>query len=256
MILVIPAIELSDGRCCDRIKGENGTENLYNLFKNNPCELIKLWRRENAKSVHINDIDSFIHNSGQVNINGIIYLTELTDIPLSLAHNFKETELCRIFLNSGIYRLFIGKLFISNNLEVASLVSEFTPSRVAAYIDADDDFAYYDSDDLKLPIDDMISLVKQSGANRILYSNRTWNDSINDADIENIKKIAEKHKVRITINGGISSPQDLWRINKLSKYGIDSTIMSRPLYSNSFPCQKIWRMVEAELEPKILYNNH
>ena len=117
MILVIPSIELSNGICCDIIHGEVGTESLYDKFFRNPCELIKLWRRENAKSVHISDLDSFTMESAEVNINGIIYLTEMTDIPITLAHNFKDIELCNIFLTAGVYRIFISKLFFSNAYE-------------------------------------------------------------------------------------------------------------------------------------------
>ncbi len=255
MLLVIPSIELSDGICCNRIIGEDGTDSLYDQYRRNPCELIRLWRRENAKSVHINDIDSFQNKSIETNINGIIYLTEMTDIPLTLLHNFKDLGLCRIFLNAGIYRIFIGKLFINYPYEISQLVKQYTPSRVCAYIDTDNTTVYYDNDTVKIPIDEVMKLIKSTGVNRILYHNRNWKDSVSDEDIESIKDIFERYKVRITINGGVNSAPDLWKLNTCIKYGIDSVTIGQAFYQNKFPCQKIWRMIEAELEPNIVNNS-
>ena len=252
MLLVIPSIELSDGICCNRIIGEYGTDSLYEQYKQNPCELIRLWRRENAKSVHINDMDSFQKKSSDININGIIFLTEMTDIPLTLLHNFRDLELCSIFLNAGIYRIFIGKLFINYPYEISQLVNHYTSSRVCAYIDTDNTTVFYDNDTLKIPIDEVMKIIKSTGVNRILYHNRHWKDSVSDSDIESIKNTFEQYKVRITVNGGVNSASDLWKLNTTNKYGIDSVTIGQAFYQNKFPCQKIWRLVEAELEPNII----
>jgi phosphoribosylformimino-5-aminoimidazole carboxamide ribonucleotide (ProFAR) isomerase len=65
MILVIPAIDLRNGKSVHMIQGEEGTESLYRGMSQNPLELSKLWRRENAKTIHINDLDSFDDRGNQ-----------------------------------------------------------------------------------------------------------------------------------------------------------------------------------------------
>jgi len=254
MLLVIPSIELSNGICCNRIQGEYGTDSLYDQYRRNPCELIRLWRRENAKSVHINDLDSFTNRSSELNINGITYLTEMTDIPLTLLHNFKDLKLCEIFLNAGIYRIFIGKLFINYAYEIKQLIKQFTASRICAFIDTDGTNVFYDTDTVKVPIDEMMKIIKSTGVNRILYRNRLWQDSITDENIEQIRDLFSQYHFRTTVDGGVNKAQDLWKLESTNKIGIDSVTIGQAFYQNKFPCQKIWRMIEAELEPRIANN--
>jgi phosphoribosylformimino-5-aminoimidazole carboxamide ribotide isomerase len=36
-------------------------------------------------------------------------------------------------------------------------------------------------------------------------------------------------------------------LQTLERYGVDSVILGRPLYENSFPCQALWRLNEENL---------
>lgn len=253
MILIIPSIELSNGICCNIIHGEVGTEPLYDKLYRNPCELIKLWRRENAKSIHIADLDSFVMELAEVNINGIIYLTEMTDIPITLAHNFRDIDICKIFLAAGVYRIFIGKLFLNHTYDILQLCQQFTASRICALIETDGIYAYYDNYTLRILLTDLLPIIKSTGVNRILYKNFKWGNSITNTEFDELKFLNEKYKVRITLDGGVNCTEDLLRINNNAQPSVDSLILGNPLYNNQFPCQKIWRKVEAELETKNNY---
>jgi phosphoribosylformimino-5-aminoimidazole carboxamide ribotide isomerase len=51
----------------------------------------------------------------------------------------------------------------------------------------------------------------------------------------------------VTALGGIDSPAELWHVQDLIKYGVDSVVIGRAIFENKFPCQKIWR-----LKPKFM----
>jgi len=59
-------------------------------------------------------------------------------------------------------------------------------------------------------------------------------------------EIAEDTKLKITAAGGISNYGDLKRILDIEHLGIDSVMISRALYENQFPCQRIWREIESK----------
>ncbi len=252
MILVIPSIDLDKGVCCNKIIGEDGTSSLYNEIKNNPCELLKLWRRENAKSIHINDWDSFHNTDKEKNINGIVYLTESIDVPVSLYFDLNDIDTCSMLLKSGVYRLFLGSIFLHEQQGIKELVQFHTASRVCAYMDADDRYVYFENYNVKIPIEEYFKIIKSTGTNRVLYKNRHWEYNLTDFDIEHIKKLAVDNQIRITINGAVNNSETLWKINDLCRFGVDSVVLNDALYNNKFSCQKIWRMIEAELEPDII----
>ena len=54
MLLIIPAIDIKDGKCVRLVQGEPGTEKIYS---DDPVEMAILWRGENFKALHVVDLD-------------------------------------------------------------------------------------------------------------------------------------------------------------------------------------------------------
>ena len=52
----------------------------------------------------------------------------------------------------------------------------------------------------------------------------------------------------------MGGPKQLWDLQQLTSIGLDSVIVGRALYENRFPCQRMWRTIEAKLEPSIVAN--
>lgn len=255
MILVIPSIQLINGECGDKISGTYEENELYKTFRKNPKQLIKLWRRENAKTIHINNIDSFQEKDNNKNLNLIAEFSKQTDIPISLLHNFKTVENCRKVLRSGIYRIFVGIVPLKEKEGIKELVKEYGMSRICGNILCDGSNAIIDEDKRTMPVINLLKAYKEVGIQRILYNSTFSLNTIRVDDILQISNINKEHKMRITVNGGAIAPNDLWRLNENATGGIDSIVIGSALYQNNFPCQQIWRMVEEELEPNIIKDN-
>ncbi len=54
MLLILPAIDIKDGRCVRLVQGVFGTEKIYS---DDPVQMAILWRGENAKTIHVVDLD-------------------------------------------------------------------------------------------------------------------------------------------------------------------------------------------------------
>lgn len=251
MLLVIPEIQLIKGECNRLISGVKGTEKLYKEFSENPDELCELLRRENAKSIHIMDVDSLLNHDNNLNMNMILFLSQAVDIPIQVFSNFKNLDECYSLLNNGVYRIIIDELAYLDPEGVKSLIENYTPSRIVCSIYSKGGDLIFDKADKNVSDLEFAEHVKSLGANRIIFGNEDWERKCEGPDLDMLIMFAEKTGMRITIANGVNSPEKLWEINKLVKYGIDSVIIGDGLYSNKFPCQKIWRKVEAELEPAL-----
>lgn len=244
MILVVPSIELENGACKQCIVGEAGSETLYRNMACHPEKLVRLLRRENAKALHLVDVDTIKSPGVKINYKNILSIPEAVDIPIQLQANFQSVEDCAFFLENGIYRVAPSELLLKDSQGAASLVKEFTPSRVI--------FALSCSESKEAPdIVGLAGLAKKAGATRVLVDCRK-NVYGGASDEKIIARISDKTKLRITLFEGVSSPEQLWRLKEFNRYGVDSVVIGKALYDNRFPCQKIWRMVEAELEPKLI----
>lgn len=247
MILIIPALQLIDGHCSLFVKGEAGTKSLYHRLSDRPAELCSLWRRENAKTIHITDYDS---NYTKIfsNLDSIIFLADTVDIPFQVLANMRSVKECRYLLDNGIYRIAFGQLMLTDPEGVKELVKEYTPSRVVGYVETINGKVKFAEFKNVCKDVEFIEEIKELGVQRIIYKDETWLNKDVGVNFDKLKQIGSDTKTRITVFEGVTRPAQLWRLNETFKYGVDSLVIGKALYENNFPCQKIWRMIEAELE--------
>lgn len=248
MVLVIPLVELRNGFCSFCIEGERGTEEFYVRLTKNPKELTKLLRRENAKSLHIVDYDSLRDPSSRKNKNAIMYIAQNLDIPVELHSVFQTAAEADNYLNNGIYRVVTGRLAFMDPTGFSALIKEYTPSRVAFGIFPDS--GVINIKDPKVSITDMEACryAASLGAKRVVYGESDWEQAPDMPDLSTAIRIYSETGMKVTLFEAVRSAPELWRVNDMGQYGIDSVVIGRALYENKFPCQKIWRLIEAKLE--------
>lgn len=248
MVLVIPSIELSEGRCTRLICGEEGTEDFYKCLSEDPLALCHFWRRENAKSLHLFDYDSYNGLNNYLNINSILYIINQLDIPIQLSSDFSDTSECKLYLDNGVYRIFISELALMDPIGVSELIKEYTPSRVCFQAFTDNRYIFFPNTQQQLKDIEFAKFIKNLGGNRIAYNTLNNSQEKPPFDFNYLIKFAMDSGLKITISDGIYNSKDLLECPNVLKYGIDSVILGEELHNNSFPCQKIWRIIEAEVE--------
>jgi phosphoribosylformimino-5-aminoimidazole carboxamide ribotide isomerase len=99
--------------------------------------------------------------------------------------------------------------------------------------------------------EDFLRHVAALGGKRVIYTELDWEGNLTGEDIPTINRVASVAPLRFTMAGGIASPEHLWMLQSSVPRNVDSVVIGRAMYENRFPCQGIWRAVEAKLEPEI-----
>jgi phosphoribosylformimino-5-aminoimidazole carboxamide ribotide isomerase len=248
MFLVIPELVLEDGHCSYCIQGESGMEKHYLTLSDNPDQLCKLWRRENAKALHVVDLDSYRGKDNSKNIELLEYIINSVDILIQLSTYERSIEKLRGFLNKGIYRIIIDDIIIEEEKAIKAMIKKYTASRVALNIEVLRDKAIFGHEESSMSDLELARHAKEIGINRAYYYDRLLPLQ---HDLSRIINFAEETRMRITVVEGANTHAELMRLKDKFSNGIDSVTIGKALYENRFPCQKIWRMIEAELEPGI-----
>ncbi|MCX7930315.1 MAG: HisA/HisF-related TIM barrel protein [Chlorobi bacterium] len=249
MILIIPALEIRSGRCRRSIQGDPALESYYARLQEEPAEMALLLRRENARTIHVVDLDALDHSPSEANRKAIESIIDAVDIPIELLSKFDDPDTCQHWLRRGAFRLVLSDLIVTAPEQVFRLVERYSASRLVLGIRA---VARRVQVGQQVLMD--VELARQArdlGIRRVVYSDVGWEGTYDGPDFELIEEFARTVQMSITVAGGIDSPEELWRCNSLQSVGVDSVIVGRALAENRFPCQHIWRMVEAETGKKI-----
>lgn len=249
MILVVPSIDMKDGRCIRCIHGEPGTEVLYHNMSEHASVLARLWRRENAKVIQVTDHDSMSGSDATVTFRTVVEVQRKVDIPIQFVTSTQDIHAIRKLLEDGVYRVGISTPVVSNPEGVRELVRDFGPSRVVFGIRAENGVVSCGGLVAPMSDEEFIECVRNLGGNRIIYSDASWEGNLAGEDLSVLRRILDiASPMRVTAAGGISRASDLWELNSMAGLGVDSVVVGRALYENVFPCQKIWRQIEARVE--------
>jgi phosphoribosylformimino-5-aminoimidazole carboxamide ribotide isomerase len=245
MILIIPAIDIKNGRCVRLIQGEPGSEKIYS---DDPVKTAKLWRRENAKILHVVDLDGALEGRPK-NMKIIEKIVNAVDIPIEAGGGFRTYDDVKYAIEIGVMRVIISTIAIKNPELVKKLISDFSPRRIVMALDAKNGIVHIEGwkESTDISAVELALEMKKLGVERIVYTDILRDGTMRGPNLEAIKELAIKTGLKITASGGISGYEDLKRLNELEKFGVDSVIIGKALYENRFPCQKIWRIIEAKM---------
>lgn len=245
MLLIIPAIQIKAGKCIFKVKYEDGT-----FCSDDPVEMAKLWRRENAKSLHVTDLDA-VDTGRFVNLDVIQKMIETVDIPIEAGGGIQSLADAKRAFDIGVYRILIGSLFLEKPTEAVKILDKYGGSKVVIGLSVENDKVVTKGwvKNWDITLIDAAQHAKFLGFTRIVYRNIFNDGKASYPNLEAIKEFAIETGIRVTASGGIRGLDDLLKMQELVKYGVDSVIIGKALYENKFSCQSIWRICESMKYP-------
>ncbi len=237
MVLVIPSIPIVHGVCSVQIASlaHEIHHSDGDIYSQNPVDRARLFRRENAKMLHLQfqapeswDESSLAIIREMRDAVNIPFGMSLTELPPT------DSDLETLF-DAGILRVFLpqdtpAQIFLS-------YCERFTSRKIIPTID------------LFFDLQSHLPLFRSSGIDRIaldLSADDSLESSALDWDrLREIAGLAHSASIRITALHGVRGYSELNRIQELDA-ALDSIVLCRAINENRFPCQLIWREVEAE----------
>lgn len=241
MLLIIPALDIRGGRCVQMVQGVEGF-----VYSDDPVEMARLWRRENAKSLHVTDVDGRFQGH-LVNTDCIRRIVSSVDIPVELGGGMRSLSAIRQAFDIGVYRVLIRTMIIEEPEVAKKAIEIYGPSKIALGIDARDGIVVTHgwTESSGLTALTVALNAKALGFKRVLYTDIRLDGTFRGVNLKVLRELAEKSGMRVTASGGISGLDDLLKIQELERFGVDSVVIGRALYENKFSCQGIWRTCEA-----------
>ncbi|QQS37837.1 MAG: 1-(5-phosphoribosyl)-5-[(5-phosphoribosylamino)methylideneamino] imidazole-4-carboxamide isomerase [Ignavibacteriales bacterium] len=242
-LLVIPSIDIRGGKTVRVVQGIpelNCTE-----YGNDPVEMARIWRAENAKMLHVVDFDAAIDNSKQ-NFDVVGEICSSVIIPVEFAGGIRTFDDAKMIIDKGIARLVVSTMAIENRNEFVNLFEFYGPSKIVVALDVIDGELVTRGRKTKTGINcySFATEMKSIGVERFIVTDVVKNGMMEGPNLALTKKVADITGVRITHSGGIRNKDELSDVQTLISSGVDSVIIGRALYENRFPCQKLWRVAE------------
>ncbi|MGB9664615.1 MAG: 1-(5-phosphoribosyl)-5-[(5-phosphoribosylamino)methylideneamino]imidazole-4-carboxamide isomerase [Ignavibacteria bacterium] len=242
-LLIIPSIDIKDGKLVRIVQGIPKV--VPSIYPDDPIEMAKIWRAENAKCLHVVDFDGAWYGSNR-NFPIIEKLISSVVIPVQVGGGLRTIEKIREAFKIGAARVVLGSIAVTNPEILQQALDEFGAEKIIVSLDVIKNsvmiFGRKETSALN-PISLGLNM-KTLGVKRLIVTDVERNGLMLGPNLELLKLMAEKVGIKITASGGVSGYKDLVSLLDLTPLGVDSVIIGRALYENKFPCQELWRIAE------------
>ena len=230
-MLIIPAIDLKDGRCVRLIQGEMDRETVY--FENS-VEAAKHWLNEGATFLHIVDLNGAVEGR-PVHTKEVAAICRQPGLTVELGGGLRSVEAVDAAFDLGVTRVVIGTAAYDNAEFLRTLCKKY-PGKIVVGIDARQGKVAVKGWKATTAMD-AVELAKRcadDGAARIIYTDISRDGTRDGVNLAETLKIAEAVKIPIIASGGVATLDDLRKLVPLEKSGVEGVIVGKALYAVAF----------------------
>ena len=134
-MLLIPAIDLRNGRCVRLLKGDFAAETRYEF---EPHELLQRYRGIGATWLHVVDLDG-ARDGTLANRSIIVGLASQTAVRIQVGGGVRSAAAVDDLLRHGVSRVVIGSLAVEQPQEVIGWLNRFGAARLCLAFDVRND---------------------------------------------------------------------------------------------------------------------
>ncbi|OGL45156.1 MAG: 1-(5-phosphoribosyl)-5-[(5-phosphoribosylamino)methylideneamino]imidazole-4-carboxamide isomerase [Candidatus Schekmanbacteria bacterium RBG_16_38_11] len=242
-MLIIPAIDLKNGKCVRLSQGRMEEET---VFSNSPLMVAKKWEELGAKLLHVVDLDGAIAGEPR-NGNIVIEIAKSVSIPIEIGGGIRDFKTAEKYFKQGVARAILGTAAFSDENFIKKL-TECYPGKVVAGIDAKDGMVAIKGwvEVTQMKATDLAKKLKSYNIASIIYTDISKDGMMIGPNIDAIREFASSIDIPVIASGGISSLEDLRRIKEIAHSGIEGVIIGKALYTGAIDLREALRVVESE----------
>ena len=236
-MLIIPAIDLKDGRCVRLKQGDMSTAT---VFSDDPVAMARHWAAEGAKRLHVVDLNGAVAGrpKNEKVIRDIVAAVG-EKLQIQLGGGIRDLDTIESYIDAGVSLVVIGTAAVKNPGFLSDAAYAF-PGHIIAGLDAKDGKVAVEGWS-KMTGHDVVDLAKkyeEFGVEALIYTDIGRDGMMSGVNIEATLKLAQAIKTPIIASGGLSSIKDVEAVCKLVPEGIIGAIAGRALYEGKLDLKK------------------
>jgi phosphoribosylformimino-5-aminoimidazole carboxamide ribotide isomerase len=228
-MLLIPAIDLKDGRCVRLRQGDLADET---VFSEDPAEVASHWVAQGARRLHLVDLNGAVAGKprNQAAIKAILGAVG-GRIPVQLGGGIRDLDTIERCLDGGLSYVIIGTAAVKNPGFLQDACTAF-PGQVIVGLDARDGKVATDGWS-KLTGHDVLDLARKFegyGVEAFIYTDIGRDGMLTGVNIEATVRLARELRVPVFASGGVAGLADVDQLCAVEHEGIEGAILGRALY--------------------------
>lgn len=229
-MLVIPAIDLKDGRC---VRLRQGSLSRMWVYDEDPAEAARRWRGAGARWLHVVDLDGAFEGRPR---NGpqVQAIVGAVDIPVQLGGGLRDAAAVETALDTGVARVILGTAAVETPEMLTALCARHG-DRVAVALDVREGRVVVKgwTAGAVLGPEEAAARVIGAGVRRLIYTDVSRDGMLAGPNFAGLEALLRTVTVPVIASGGVTTLEDVRRLAALVPLGLEGVIVGRALYEGT-----------------------
>ncbi|MBM4123986.1 MAG: 1-(5-phosphoribosyl)-5-[(5-phosphoribosylamino)methylideneamino]imidazole-4-carboxamide isomerase [Nitrospira sp.] len=225
-MLVIPAIDLKDGRCVRLTQGDMREETVYS---EDPPGMAARWERLGAGMLHVVDLNGAIEGQPK-NASLIEAIVKAVSIPVQVGGGIRSLDTVKLYFSLGVSRVVLGTAALQDRRLLDQACAAF-PERVLVGIDARNGKVAvrgWTSQSATMAKDLVRSLAGMS-LRGVIYTDIARDGMLEGPNLEALREMVECSPLSVIASGGVTRLEDIRGVKSLGPK-VEGAIVGKALY--------------------------
>jgi phosphoribosylformimino-5-aminoimidazole carboxamide ribotide isomerase len=226
-MLIIPAIDLKDGRC---VRLRQGRAEQVAVYSEDPVEVAVEWQAQGAEYLHVVDLDGAFTGK-PVHTAVIAGIAARTGLPFEVGGGLRTDDDIRAVLDAGADRVIVGTRAFTDTGELARMAGAFG-KRLAVGIDARGGMVQVKGwvETTGMRAIELGELVAAAGVATIIYTDTATDGMMSGPNIEAVQQMCSAVNCDVVASGGITTAEDTRALRRLGMPNLVAAIVGKALY--------------------------
>lgn len=234
-MLIIPAIDILDGKCVRLTKGDYDSVRVYD---HDPVSMARRFEDMGAKRIHLVDLDA-ARGGEKKNRITLKNIRKAVSCLIQVGGGIRTADDAKELIDAGIDRLVLGTILAKTPDTVASWINRFGSLFIAG-IDALNGSVKISgwSVDSRIADTELAVKAKALGMCGIIYTNIAKDGTLGGPDIDRTNLIAHTSGLPVMLSGGISSIEDVKAVAEKKSAGVVGILTGKAIYEGALDIKR------------------
>jgi phosphoribosylformimino-5-aminoimidazole carboxamide ribotide isomerase len=240
-MLLIPAIDLKDGKCVRLRQGEMSQVTRYS---DDPVGMAEQWQNLGARYLHIVDLDGAVEGTPK-HLPQIEAIAKKLTIPIQVGGGIRNAATVQAYRAIGVDRVVVGTAALQDSKFLASIAQQF-PQKILVGIDVKQGLVAVHgwTTVSTLTPRQVFEAIKELPLGGIVYTDISRDGMLNGPNISALREAAETSPVPVIASGGVTALDDIRAIQEIGN-NISGVIVGKALYEGTLDLKAALALVHS-----------
>ena len=230
-MLILPAIDLKDGKCVRLLQGKADHVTVYS---EDPVAIARQWEEQGGQYLHVVDLDGAFSGEPK-NWSWVSRIAASVKIPIELGGGIRTMKQIQEALLLGVDRVVLGTKALSETF-LDQAFREFGSERLVVGIDAQNGRVAVSgwTQQTELSAVDFARKVFKLGTYRVIFTDISTDGMLSGPPVESVRRLCEAVGCFVIASGGVGSLDDIEKLRQLKLPNLEGVIVGKALYEKKF----------------------